>query len=804
MTKFIQRVGVALAFLLVATTANAQLIDDIELRQEGADAVIQIRFVTAIQYRRPVTSRARDLIQVFYDVLPTRDRLNLAPGERRVVGGTANMPEIAVSDEAVNTQNLNRKLVLRFSKPTPFKVRAGRGNRSIEVVLTGLGESVRAVALVKPGVIADSERRFIITLQSSEDPGRQLAASVPAQLQEYQTFTARRIVNGKSVYETNIGYFATAKEAQKALAVLLPRFPGAVVGATQPGTGQDQQPRLVQGATAPQTEAAAASLLSSAQAAYDRGEFSAALEPLNQLLNLPPTQSTRKAQELAGMARLKLGDNNRARAEFEQFLALYPDGDDSTRVRQILETLPKATVAMTPEAPRSPPGVWGGSVSAFYFGGQSKVRNQEFQDSPISGLPELLSDNTLSGTDQSQVLTNVDLNWRKRDANSDTRFVFRDGYTRDLHTAGRNRNRLTSLYVDHRSFVNGTSIRLGRQSPTGAGVLYRFDGAQAGYVFAPKWKINVVGGKPTDDLLDTKRHFYGFSIESEALTKGVNGNLYFNQQIIDGLVDRRAVGTELRYFSGGVSAFGQLDYDTKAQAVNIASVQGTWQLPDTTVFNLLYDRRATPILSLGNILFFQDPSLTTTARKVSDLLGTSPLSTLRSQVKAITAYQQQGLIGVTTPVGRNWQVGGDVRLTSVGKVNPVPIILPNGQPSTGNQWSLGTQLIGSNLYSARDTHVFNVTYLKGPTFRGTLLSYNNLTSIGPKWQLEPSLRYYTQNDNTDTTTSRTAPGLRLTYRVLQQVTLESELSYERSKTTSATRNETADRMFYFLGGRYDF
>lgn len=387
MTKFIQRVGVALAFVLASMVANAQLIDDIELRQEGADAVIQIKFITAIQYRRPVASRAGDLVQVFYDVLPTRDRLSLAPGERRVVGGAANMPEIAISDEAVNTQNRNRKLVLRFSKPIPYKVRAGRGNRSIEVVLTGLGEAVRAVAVIKPGVIADSERRFIITLQSSEDPGRQLAASVPAQLQEYQTFTARRIVNGKSVYETNIGYFATAREAQKALTLLRPRFPEAVVVATQPGTGQDQQPKLAQDATAPQTEAAAAALLSNAQAAFERGEFAAALEPLNQLLNLPPTQSSRKAQELVGQARLQLGDTNRARAEFEQFLALYPSGDDSARVRQLLETLPKPPPRRLWRHPsrRRASGVV--LCRAFILAGSPRCATRSFRTHPSAACP---------------------------------------------------------------------------------------------------------------------------------------------------------------------------------------------------------------------------------------------------------------------------------------------------------------------------------------------------------------------------------------------------------------------------------
>ena len=36
------------------------------------------------------------------------------------------------------------------------------------------------------------------------------------------------------------------------------------------------------------------------------------------------------------------------------------------------------------------------------------------------------------------------------------------------------------------------------------GVLNRFDGVQAGYSFLPKWKVNAVVGKPTEDLLDKK------------------------------------------------------------------------------------------------------------------------------------------------------------------------------------------------------------------------------------------------------------------------------------------------------------
>ncbi|WP_171258221.1 hypothetical protein, partial [Acinetobacter baumannii] len=75
-----------------------------------------------------------------------------------------------------------------------------------------------------------------------------------------------------------------------------------------------------------------------------------------------------------------------------------------------------------------------------------------------------------------------------RDSDKDMRFVVRDTASADLMPNGTNRNRLTALYFDQRSFVNGTSFRIGRQSPTGGGVLYRFDGVQAGYTFAPKWR----------------------------------------------------------------------------------------------------------------------------------------------------------------------------------------------------------------------------------------------------------------------------------------------------------------------------
>ena len=806
-TKFWAVVGMSVSFISFA--AHAQLIEEVDLRKDGANAIATVRFVVPIQYRRTVTSRAGDLGQIFYNVLPARENPSLAAGQRKTIGGDG-ASKIVISDETVDGISLNRKLVVQFANPTRYSVRAGRGNRSIEIIIEGMGPVVRVPSIPAiPTRAENAARPYFVTIPAPADPDASVSISIPAALQDYETFTSPRIVGGRTVLDTNVGYFATLSEAESARKLLLGRFPSAVVS-TLP-TARAGAPRLApevagQGlASSAEVNDKAETLFAAGQAAYDRGDAASALEPLNQLLNLPPNSATRKAQQLVGQARLKLGDVEGARSEFELFISLYPTGQASDRIREQLAGLPAKTVAVpeskVAEEVASP---WSGSLSAFYFGGKAKTRSQEFQDSPISGLPQLASTNDISDTVQNQLQTTMDLNWRRRNAETDTRFVLRDSYTADFRPNGRDRNRLSALYLDRRSFINGTSFRLGRQSPTGGGVLYRFDGLQGGYAFAPKWKVNAVAGVPTDELLDTRRRLYGAWIDAEALTNELSGSLYFNQQTIDAAVDRRAVGADLRYFSGGVSAFSQLDYDTVLKKVNIASMQGTWQLPDTTVFNFLFDRRATPILSLGNILFFPDPNLPTPARRLQDLLATNTLDSLRDQVRGITAFQTQALLGVTKPVSPNWQVGSDVRFTKVGEVRPVPNILPSGSPSTGNIWSVGAQLIGSNIYSARDTQLFNASILRGPTYRGTLLAYNNLSSVGPNWQVEPSLNFYTQSDSTGLKNTRWTPGLRVTYRAMQQISLESEFSYQRSKLTSPTRSEASNLAFYYLGVRYDF
>ena len=80
----------------------------------------------------------------------------------------------------------------------------------------------------------------------------------------------------------------------------------------------------------------------------------------------------------------------------------------------------------------------------------------------------------------------------------------------------------------------------------------------------------------------------------------------------------------------------------------------------------------------------------------------------------------------------------------------------------------------------------------------------NASLIRQAWQLEPSISFYCQISNDNMRNAHWAPGLRLRYRVRQEMSFESEVNVESRKTTSPTRNGSTTRTFYCFGGRYDF
>lgn len=894
MRNRIHPLAFAIAMAWAVSPARAAHIDDIELRRDGADAVIVVRFDTEVQFQRAIESRSKDFLVINYNLLSiTNDEVRGTQGRR--FGAAQGLPEMHLTDEA-DEGNRRRRMVVRYTQGVPTKVRAGAGNRSIEIVLPGRGAALRTTAraapasgAVTPAMLPSEERRFVIVLAGSDTPEFRLPRSVPASLQDYSVFTETRFIDGRPRYEVQVGYFATRTQAEGVLRQLS-GFPAAEIVAlgtpvvapptitsgspaaapARPGAPAATAPAVVAIPTPPvatvptpsppvavapapapvppvaaapapapappsppapapaeapapvlsaaDVEARAAALIVDARASLAQGNTNAALEKLGQLLDLPPNRNTAEAQELAGRARLVAGDTARARIEFETYLKLYPDGPAAGRVREELARLPAAPA---PVAPGEKPGVEttvSGSTSMYYYGGNGRIRSQTFQDSAVSGLPQVAGDPLLTPEKSSQLFNDIDLNWRRRDSESDLRFALRDSYTTDLDRSDKSKNRLSALYVDYKSLANRYGVRLGRQSPLGGGVMGRYDGA-SGYVYvAPKVKFGAVAGIPTDKFFESKRRFYGASVDAEAIVPNLGGAFYMIEQKIDGEVDRRAVGLEARYFKGGISSFAQADYDVVLKTWNIAAIQGTYILEDNTVVTALYDRRALPMVTLGNALTFIDPSGVLFTR-LADKLATTTIDALRDQVRRTTPFVTQAQFGVTKPITPNWQIGGSAQLTKVGAIPPVPDVpgFENGRPATGNLYSATGQLIGLNLFSPRDTHVFTLTMLSTPAVKGVdgyLLGYNH-SSVWQTWQFEPSIQYFTTREANNGSSDRWTPGLRLTYRGFQRWAIETAVTYEIGKserqapdptdpTLTVTTRESSNRTNYSLGARFEF
>jgi TolA-binding protein len=868
---------VACALACAAASAQAQLLDQFDVRREGNDAVLQLRFATEIQFQRAFTARAGDLTLIEYTLLTTTNA-QVRATQGLQLGRAEGLPRLTLGDEPLASER-TRRLVLRTVDATTVDVRAGEGNRSIEIVLRGAGAGVRAApaaaarapAAMTPATLPTAERRFAIVIASSTDPATPLPALVPRSLQDYEVFTRERVVDGVRRFETLIGHFTNRTQAEAVLRQLA-AFPAAAVVATAaepaPAAATAPTPTTAPVAAAPaappsppavtapapvvpstptpvapiptptpapapataeatpltpaEIDVRADALLSSARAAMSQGDFAAAIAALNELLNLPPNRHTPAAQELIGSARAKSGDTARARIEFETYLQLYPTGEGSERVRRDLAALPAAPApAAAQPAAAARPAVettTTGSASMSYFGGNGQVRSQEFKDSPIAGLPQIAGDPLLSADKARQLFNDVDLTWRQRSADSDLRFVFRDSYTTDLERSDKSKNRLSALYVDYKSLSRGYGVRLGRQSPTGGGVMGRFDGISANLMLRPKLKLGAVAGEPSDKFFDSKRRFYGASIDADGLVPNVGAALYAIEQRIDSETDRRALGLELRYFKAGASVFSQFDYDVLIKGLNIATVQGTLILQDNTVFNALYDRRALTMLALGNALTFEDPANPGVLfTRIGDKLATTTIELLREQIKRTTPYITQAQMGITKPIDKTWQVGASAQLTRTGAIPPVPGVVgfETGRPATGNIYSVSTQLIGLNLYSPRDTHVWSLTGIKSPTLDGVLVAYNISSIAWNVWQFEPSLQYYRDRNPQGSNSERWTPGLRLTYRGWERWALESSLTYEVGRASrtapdpadaalTVTTREHTTRVNYALGARYSF
>lgn len=564
--------------------------------------------------------------------------------------------------------------------------------------------------------------------------------------------------------------------------------------------------------------------------AFDKADYPKAINRMNRVLSLPRNAQTMAAQGLIGEAREKNGEIAKARAEYDLYLKLYPESTEAPKIKQRLAALPAVDVVRRPtDRPirrDDRPAEWtvNANLSSYFFTGQSKQ-----DDGPMK-------------RDQESLVSSVNLSARLRDSVTDTRIVFRDTDSRNFMRPDRDYNRIYSAYAERTDREVGYFVRVGRQNPNGAGVLERFDGITGSYNLTSDWKLGAVYGEAVEFGSPFKKKFYGGSVEVAPQVSRPGASLYGIEQTIDGILNRRAVGSEMRYFDGQVTAFGLLDYDVLYKGLNVGMGQANYLDKWGNNYFVSYDYRQSPTYSLTNAL------ATAGYSSVTDFVNAVGVGQARQLVSETTSLSTMFATGVTIPVGDRWQFGIDYRTSEVSGTNariplaqmckelqddanpndPLCVDGPRGtlrisemgicqtdsydlvtrtcvatSAASGRTNMYSAQAIGTNLFVPNGVGVAYAGYIAGPTYTGQNFGLSYIYPFIENWRLESNARYYTQKSDLGQNMTQFSPSMKLVYQWRSSLSLESEVGYSESKNTGTTESKNR-REYLYLGLRWDY
>jgi hypothetical protein len=795
------------AGMLYCTASFAQIdvLDTIEITPGENQSEIRIHLNIPVRYKSHAPQNSGDVLRINVEPVATlgaeADVLFTTQSIQWSASETVPLNEVVYDSSGFATTTIT----LQFSRETEYDVTPSPDPRSVVVVV----KHPAAAGARQPAVPA-GEYPYAINLASSTDPFTMDELPRLDTLLAYRVYTTRFDKDGKTWNRLRVGFFGSKTEAETVLRELQPYFPGAWI---TPVTAQERELSADSGLELPEQTAGkavhvtppagsvsvneaekVASLMEQANVMMIDKHYDGAIRLYTKVLEYPEHASSREALEFLGLARERKGQVAQAKAVYDNYLAQYPEGEDAERIRQRLDGL--MTASGTPREKLSAVKAKGKAASVWdLFGGFSQFYRRDENTTQVN------DDAKLTTLSQSSLSSDLDITGRLLSGNNDLRTRLTGGYLHDfLNSGADSESTISSLYFDAQNKQRRVGMRFGRQSRSTGGVLGRFDGLLVELPLTSVISVAVTGGFPVNsarDNFDESRYFYGGSLELEGFATGWDANTFYIEQQVDGIIDRRAVGGELRYFDSQRSFFTLVDYDVLFNELNTVQLLGNWTAADRTTVNLLLDYRNSPILTTSNALQGQ------TALTIEELLAIYTEQEIFDLALDRTADSKLATLGVTHPLTGRLQVSGDVTVSNLSDTPASGGVA--AVPGTDNEYFYSLQLIGSDLLKPGDLTVLGLRLGNATTTDIASVSLNTRYPVTNDFRVNPRMRIdYRRNLVDDTEQFIYRPSARLTWNVKRSFRLEAEFGGELSDRELVTGSTATNSYFVNLGYRADF
>ncbi len=488
------------------------------------------------------------------------------------------------------------------------------------------------------------------------------------------------------------------------------------------------------------------------------------------------------ALESLGTARERNQQDAQAKLLYEQFLKQYPDSDLAPTIRQRLSGIVTRDLPVQRKlkvAARDS-GAWtvAGNVGQFYQRYEMSVNG----DRPVIGVDGLF--------------TNADIIVGHRSDHFDLGLRVSSNSLTDFSGDGDSTQQMSTAYLEAQQIDWGVDVRVGRQSQQSNGVLGRFDGVRVQYKVNPWLRFGAIGGYAVDysaNAFSDQRPLYGVNAGISVHDGMLEFAPFYIEQQANGLLDRRAVGMETRFFRENISVFSLLDYDTYHEEWNTKYLMFNLRFDDGWSTYATFDHRRSPYITMENALIGQGVT------NLGTLENTYSDQQIQELANDRTAELTMASIGIDKEISSRLQVGTDFSYSDYSST-PASGNVAATPSQQANYYALRVQL--NEAYGEQTFAALLLRVADGTDTRTTSVYWNNRFTFDTVWQLYPRLRVdYTQFTNVGQTQWFVEPSMRLAYRPKQNMYLELDAGYQRTQRDMAVQSMEIVGYYVRLGYR---